>query len=92
MLGAVSPNPFGVNSGSTSFDYTVPTNGRIQVRVFDVLGKEIATITDAEATAGTYTAQWDGRDASGRQVVPGVYMIRVEAAGRSGIAQVQVVR
>ncbi|MGE3800941.1 MAG: FlgD immunoglobulin-like domain containing protein [Candidatus Kapaibacterium sp.] len=91
MLGLVSPNPINVNA-TASFNYTVPTDSRIQIRVFDILGKEIATIADGEAVAGTYAAQWNGRDESGRQVSPGMYMIRVEAAGRSGVARVQVVR
>ena len=91
MIGVVSPNPMNINA-TASFDYTLPTDGQVDIRVFDILGKEIATIVETERVAGTYTTQWNGRDSYGRQVAPGMYMIRMETAGRSEVARIQVVR
>ena len=90
-IGNPSPNPMNAN-GTITFDYRVPTDGQVQIRVFDMLGKEIATILDAKLPSGTYSVEWNGRDASGAQVNAGVYMLCVEAAGRSGVTRVQVVR
>jgi len=46
----------------------------VTLKVFDVLGREVATLLTEEKSAGTYTVQWD---ASG--VSSGVYFYRLKA-------------
>jgi hypothetical protein len=74
------PNPFTVNM-PTTLAYTVPSAGTVSVRIFNVLGREIATVVESELGAGTYTAQWNGIDAAGKPVDAGVYYARIEANG-----------
>ena len=49
------PNPF---NPSTKITFSIPTNGAIttnvHLKVFDILGNEIATLVDEEKSAGTY--------------------------------------
>jgi hypothetical protein len=83
------PNPFSPNSGTT-IGYGVPADGKVLVRVFDLLGREVRTLVSADLKAGSYQTEWDGRDAEGNVVESGMYYYRIEAAGQSLTKSVQV--
>jgi hypothetical protein len=65
------PNPF---NPSTTIEYAIPHSGLVTLRVYNVLGEEIATLFDDTQPAGTFTAKWD---ASG--IPSGVYFYRLTA-------------
>jgi ligand-binding sensor domain-containing protein len=50
------PNPF---NPSTSISFTVGTHSHTSLRVYDMLGREVATIFSGELSAGSYTKQWN---------------------------------
>ena len=77
-LGQNYPNPF--NPG-TVIPYQLATAGYVRLEVFNVLGQRVVTLVDGEQAAGTYTTQWDARDASGQGVAAGVYIYRLMAGG-----------
>ncbi|MCX6143538.1 MAG: alpha/beta hydrolase-fold protein [Ignavibacteriales bacterium] len=84
-LGQNYPNPF---NPSTQIRYSIASEGHVSVRVYDLLGKEVAVITDNEPQLkGWHTASWNGRDISGTAVSSGVYFCRVRAG-----ADVQTIR
>lgn len=66
------PNPF---NPSTRITYSVPDRSDIKLRVFDMLGRELATLVDQVEEQGTYHIVFDARGLSG-----GVYFCRLEAA------------
>jgi hypothetical protein len=72
------PNPF--NPGTT-IRYTVTESGRVQVRVYDVQGRPIATLVNEESSVGPHTVRWEGRDSEGVGVSSGVYFVRLEQNG-----------
>jgi flagellar hook assembly protein FlgD len=84
-----APNPFSPNVGTT-IGYSVPADGKAVIRLFDLLGREVKTLVDADLKAGSYQAQWDGRDAAGNVVESGMYYYRIEAAGQSLTKAMQV--
>jgi hypothetical protein len=84
-----TPNPFSPNVGTT-IGYSVATDGKAVVRLFDQLGREVKTLVDADLKAGSYQIQWDGRDALGNVVESGVYFCRIEAAGQTLTRAMQV--
>lgn len=49
------PNPF---NPSTIFRYSIPTQSKVVIKVYDVLGNEIALLMDEEKPAGTYDLTW----------------------------------
>ena len=51
------------------------------IEVYTLTGRRVALISDAATTAGHQTYHWDGRDSHGRTVAPGIYILRVTAAG-----------
>jgi hypothetical protein len=74
------PNPFG---GTTRIQYTVPADATINVRVFDVLGREVSLVFNGRRSAGTHYAEYNAAKLSA-----GVYYLRMTAAV-NGKEQVQ---
>ena len=63
------PNPF---NPVTSISYSVPSEGSISLKVFDLLGEEVAAIVEGEHQSGNYTVQFDGS-----QLSSGVYFYKL---------------
>jgi len=63
------PNPF---NPATSIGYRLPGPGRVSLRIFDILGRGVATLVDAVQPGGTYAATF-----SGAGFASGVYIYRL---------------
>ena len=73
------PNPF---NPTTEITYEVAQRSHVLLRIFDVLGREVATLVNEVKAPGEYTVQWDARQTAGGQasnVTSGVYFYRVQA-------------
>ncbi|MFN8588704.1 MAG: kelch repeat-containing protein [Candidatus Eisenbacteria bacterium] len=70
-----SPNPA---RGEVSFAVDVARAQRVDVGVFDVAGRRVATLNDGVLAAGRHTFRWNGTSAA-----PGVYMVRMHADDRT---------
>ncbi|MFH0991283.1 MAG: SBBP repeat-containing protein [bacterium] len=55
-LGQNYPNPF---NPSTSFQISIPQHSMAVLKIYDVIGKEVATLVDQELPAGQYSVQWN---------------------------------
>ena len=87
-LGQNYPNPF---NPSTIIPYQLPVAGHVRLEVFNVLGQRLATLVDAERSAGVHTAQWDATDAAGRAVGAGVYIYRLSSGGQTATRRMVLV-
>ncbi len=65
------PNPF---NPTTSIQYQIPANIFVTLKVFDILGKEVASLINEEKTSGVYTISFDGSSLSS-----GVYFYQINA-------------
>ena len=72
------PNPF---NPSTMIQFDLPQQGQVKIRIFTILGKEIAEITNSMYSAGIHQVMWNGRTYVGVQASSGVYFVRLEAGG-----------
>ncbi len=72
------PNPF---NPSTAISFVLPSSGTASLAVYDITGRKVRDIAAGRMTAGTHSAVWDGRDASGRAVSSGVYFARLSLGG-----------
>jgi hypothetical protein len=70
------PNPF---NPVCAIQYDIASAGRASLKVFDVNGSVVRTLVDGWREPGTYSAVWDGRDDTGKQLPSGVYLLRLEA-------------
>lgn len=52
------PNPF---NPETRLSYQLPVSGKISLKVFDILGREVATLVDEVKEAGTYQVSFNGK-------------------------------
>jgi len=81
-LGQNFPNPF---NPATSITFRLPAESSVSLTVYNLLGQEIARLLDDRTLpAGSYSAEWDGRDTGGRNAASGVYLYRLEATGATG--------
>ena len=55
------PNPF---NPTTNIAFTIPLKSFVTLKIFDVLGREAATIVSEELSAGAYTRQWNAKSVS----------------------------
>jgi len=65
------PNPF---NPSTVIRYTLPVSGNISLKVFDVLGKEVAVLVNEHRSAGVHEQKFDGAG-----LASGIYYYRITA-------------
>jgi hypothetical protein len=73
------PNPF---NPTTNIRFTLPERLPVDLRVYDILGREIAVILRGdELNAGVHTVRWDGKNNYGQSVSTGVYFYRIIAGG-----------
>jgi len=67
------PNPF---NPTTTIKYQIPDLSFVSLKIYDVLGNEIATLINKEKTAGNYQVEFDGAN-----LPSGIYFYRLRAGG-----------
>ncbi|MBI5060349.1 T9SS type A sorting domain-containing protein [candidate division KSB1 bacterium] len=65
------PNPF---NSQTSFSFSILNTERVSLKVFDLLGREVATVLDRNMDAGVHTINW-----SAEGLATGLYMYTLNA-------------
>lgn len=75
MLKASYPNPF---NSSTTIPFTLPSEQRVTIEVFDILGRRVSTLVNSELSAGVHEVRWNVRNSAS-----GVYIIRM--VSREGV-------
>lgn len=70
----VRPNPF---RDASEIRFGLVRSSRARVVVVDVTGRAVRTLADGEFPAGEHGITWDGRDAGGAIVAPGIYFVRL---------------
>ena len=71
-----SPNPFNMR---TTIIYNVKNDCRVNLTVYDLLGRKIKTLVDENQSQGYNIVSWDGKDISGKTAASGVYFYRLKA-------------
>lgn len=65
------PNPF---NPTTKIQYSIPKESFVKIKVYDVLGKEIATLVNGKKSTGNYSINFDGIN-----IPSGIYFYRMQA-------------
>ncbi len=72
-LSLAYPNPF---NPTTTIQYSIPEQFYVTLRVYDILGREVATLVNEEKLAGSYQVEFNAAGLSS-----GIYFYRIQAGG-----------
>lgn len=84
-----APNP---TAGATQIAWSLDRGETVDLRVFDLFGREVARLANGPMSAGRHSLHWDGTDANGARVAPGVYRYRILTPSFSEARTIVVVR
>jgi hypothetical protein len=76
------PNPF---NPSTTFQFTIGSAADVSLKVYDLLGREVATVVNERFSAGSYSRQWNAS-----KISSGVYFYRFQAGNYSDTKKLSV--
>ena len=88
-LGAIRPNPF---NPEATLPVSLDRDGPFALRVYRVDGVLVRTLHDGPGAAGVYAFRWDGRDASGKPLPGGVYLIELKSGNRARVEKAILLR
>ncbi len=84
------PNPF---NPTTTLRFDVPKSTRnLELSVYDVLGKEVATLFKGAVQPGSYSYKWNGTNAGGEAMPTGVYFAILKAPGFHAAKKMMLIR
>lgn len=78
------PNPF---NPSTLIKYQLPKDSRVTIKVYDILGREVATLVDGVESAGYHEVTFDGS-----RLASGVYFYRLTTPGYTEVMKMLLVK
>lgn len=79
-----APNPF---NPVTTIAFAVPEGaGRVRLRIYNVAGRMVRELVDADLEPGAHRVVWDGRGDTGRSLASGVYFARL-TTGRESLVR-----
>ncbi|HEY9164628.1 MAG TPA: YCF48-related protein [Candidatus Kryptonia bacterium] len=78
------PNPF---NPTTTINYQLPKRSRITLKVYDALGREVATLVDGQKNAGEYKVTFDGS-----RYASGVYFYRIQAGTFTAVKKIMLMK
>jgi hypothetical protein len=65
------PNPF---NPTTNIAYAIPSDGRVTLKIYNMIGQEVATLVDENMSAGRHVATWDAKG-----LASGTYIYRMQS-------------
>lgn len=70
------PNPF---NPTTTIEFALPQADHVSIKIYDMLGREVATLINDQRSAGNYSIVWNGLNDYGQKVSSGSYIYRITA-------------
>ena len=78
------PNPF---NPSTTIKYKIPNESRVIIKIFNVIGREVATILNATQNAGSHQVEWNAKSFSS-----GIYFYRIQAGNFTSTKEMLLIK
>ncbi len=73
------PNPF---NPSTKIAYHLTNGARVRLSVFDLTGRDVATLVDQEQGSGSYSVTWSSLEGPAQHLSSGTYVARLQVDDR----------
>ncbi|MEW6413441.1 MAG: T9SS type A sorting domain-containing protein [Candidatus Zixiibacteriota bacterium] len=84
-----NPNPF---NGETRLSFEIKQSQHATLKVYNILGQEVAVLAQGNFAPGTFFAYWDGTDSDGMPQSSGVYFARLQGDSESQIIKLIYVK
>ncbi|MCF8261511.1 MAG: lamin tail domain-containing protein [Melioribacteraceae bacterium] len=78
------PNPF---NPATNITFAIPNTEKVSLRIYDVLGREVATLVNKELGAGNYTFNWNAS-----ALASGIYFYKLNTASFSTVKKMMLLK
>ena len=85
LILTIAPNPMKVY---TTISFTLPSGSNITVEIFSLAGIKIRSLYQNIYLPEDVIINWDGRDDSGTEVQPGIYVCRLKSRNLTGTAKI----
>ena len=85
------PNPVDLAAGQSIRIDFVSSSGPASLMVYNTTGQLVRTL-EITTTAGAHAIVWDGRDAAGRQVASGTYVVQLRGQGQARSRKLTILR
>lgn len=83
-LGQNYPNPF---NPTTTIHYELPVQAEVSMVIYDMLGRKVATLVDAEKDPGAYSTTFDGSS-----LASGIYILRMQAGSFEKVQKLTLIK
>jgi len=83
------PNPF---NPSCVIEYSISSPENVNISIYNIVGRHVATVIDEKHVAGDYAVIWNGTDNSGSQVASGIYLYSLTAGNKSTSKKMMLIR
>jgi hypothetical protein len=70
------PNPF---NPTTAISYQLSAASQVTLKIYDMLGREVATVVNELGSPGKHTAIWNGKNDRGESVASGIYLYQLQS-------------
>lgn len=88
-LSKISPNPV---YGEASIFYQIPEVSKVEIALYDIMGRRVNTLLWEEKKPGYYVVKWKGDDENGRVLPVGNYFLRMQAGSYQKTKKVILIR
>ncbi|MFO7526336.1 MAG: M1 family aminopeptidase [Ignavibacteriaceae bacterium] len=82
------PNPF---NPATTISFTIPQSTFVTLKVFDIIGNEVAVLVNEQKEAGRYDVNFDASSVS-RQISSGVYLYSITAGNYNEVRKMTLIK
>ena len=78
------PNPF---NPATTISYQIPKDGRVTIKIYDIVGREVATLVDEARSAGQYAVKFDASHLSS-----GIYFYSIKSGDYTAVKKMSLIK
>jgi hypothetical protein len=78
------PNPF---NPTTTFSYSIASSSVVSLKLYDLLGKEVATLVDEKKETGKYSVSWDAAN-----FASGMYFYELKAGSFTDVKKMVLIK
>ncbi len=92
-LGQNYPNPFSISKhgSQTAIRFQLPQTEMVEIKVYDMLGREVRTLVSKVSPAGSHQIHWDGKNKLGLPVSAGMYYYQIKTQNFNACKKILII-